>query len=62
MGLLARPLFGHCPPGQTTSGRCCTTGPTDQRKDTRSLVDRGQTRPNSNTIMLTVVGIADAAD
>ena len=32
---IARPLFGHCPPGQPTSGRCCPTGPTDQRKDTK---------------------------
>ena len=62
MGRLARPLFGHCPPGQTTSERCRPTGPTDQRKDTKSLVDKGQTRPDSTIIMLTVIAVADRAD
>ena len=60
--------FGQAPIGSlpTRSNRIWVSAarprPTDQRKDTRSLIRRGQTCSDSNTIMLTVIGIALAAD
>src|SRR6266508_5645881 len=61
-------LFGQAPIGSlpTRSNRIWVSAarpkPTDQRKDTRSLIRRGQTWSNSSTIMLTVVRFAAAAD
>ena len=52
--------FGQAPIGSlpTRSNRIWVSAarprPTDQRKDTRSLIRRGQTCSDSNTIMLTV--------
>ena len=60
--------FGQAPIGSlpTRSNRIWVSAarprPTDQCKDTRSLIRRGQTCSDSNTIMLTVIGIALAAD
>ena len=60
--------FGQAPIGSlpTRSNRIWVSAarprPTDQRKDTRSLIRRGQTCSDSNTIMLTVIGIALPAD
>ena len=41
----ARPLWGHCLPGQTHRRECCRSWSTDQRKDTRSFVRRVRRRP-----------------
>ena len=59
--------FGQAPIGSlpTRSNRIWVSAarprPTDQRKDTRSLIRRGQTCSDSNTIMLTIVTVAHAA-
>ena len=59
--------FGQAPIGSlpTRSNRIWVSAarprPTDQRKDTRSLIRRSQTCSDSNTIMLTVLRIADGA-
>ena len=60
--------FGQAPIGSlpTRSNRIWVSAarprPTDQRKDTRSLIRRGQTCSDSNTIMLTVIRVPTAAD